>query len=357
MTSKKSRDVDGGVRDRDTWQCHVTPVLAMQRDALILPAVSAALGVPRATAYRWQRPAPPVRPCVRGASPRALTVSEHTAVLTQLQRARFVDCAPAQVYATLLEEDTYLCSPRTKYHVLAAYHQVRERRAQRTHPTYAVPRLMATRPNAVWTWDITELKGPRKGDHYKLYVVLDLYSRYVVGWMLASRESVALAQRLITTACTRHGIARDQRTVHRDRGSVQTAKDWHALYEDLGIVRSLSRPRVSNDNPHSEALFKTTKYAPTYPGRFNNFAHAERWCRTFFQYYNHEHRHSGIASCTPNIVFHGHAATHLAQRDVTMRTAYQQHPERFVHRAPKPTTRPTAVYINRAEARTIVVAQ
>jgi putative transposase len=335
----------------------VTPLLATQQDALSLPAVSAALGVPRATAYRWQRPAVPLCTSVRRPSPRALTAGEQTVVLTQLHSARFVDCAPAQVYATLLEEDTYLCSTRTMYRILAAYHQVHERRAQRTHPVYPVPRLMATQPNAVWTWDITELKGLRKGDHYKLYVVLDLYSRYVVGWMLASRESVALAQRLITTACRRHGIGRAQLTVHSDRGSVQTAKDWHALYEDLGIVRSLSRPRVSNDNPHSEALFKTTKYAPTFPGRFANFAHAERWCRGFFQNYNHEHRHSGLAYCTPSIVFHGHAPTHLAQRDVTMRAAYQQHPERFVHGAPKPTTLPKAVYINRAEAHTLVVTQ
>jgi len=335
----------------------VTPMLATYPEALSVPAVSAALGVPRATAYRWQHPVSPRADVARARSPRALTAEEQTAVLTQLQSERFVDCAPAQVYATLLEEDTYLCSPRTMYRVLAAYHQVRERRAQRTHPTYVVPRLMATQPNAVWTWDITELKGPRKGDHYKLYVVLDLYSRYVVGWMLASRESVSLAQRLIKTACHRHGIARDQLTVHSDRGSVQTAKDWHALYEDLGIVRSLSRPRVSNDNPHSEALFKTTKYAPTYPGRFASFADAERWCRTFFQYYNHEHRHSGIAYCTPSAVFHGEAATQLAQRDTTMRTAFQQHPERFVHGAPRPATLPTAVYINRAEAHTVVIAQ
>ena len=335
----------------------MTPVLATQREVVGIPAVSAALGVPRATAYRWQRSARPVRTPTRRPSPRALTVGEQTAVLTQLQSARFVDCAPAQVYATLLEEDTYLCSPRTMYRLLAAHHQVRERRAQRTHPVYPVPRLMATQPNAVWTWDITELKGPRKGDHYKLYVVLDLYSRYVVAWMLADRESVALAHRLIKTACHRHHIAREQLTVHSDRGSVQTAKDWQALFEDLGIVRSLSRPRVSNDNPHSEALFKTTKYAPTYPGRFATFAHAERWCRTFFQYYNHAHRHSGIAYCTPSTVFHGHAPPHLAQRDVTLRTAYRHHPERFVHGAPKPATLPSVVYLNRAEAHTVVVAQ
>lgn len=319
--------------------------------------VSAALGVSRATAYRWQcatrRPTVHERPV----SPRALTLPEQVHVLAQLHAARFVDRSPAQVYAMLLEEDTYLCSPRTMYRLLAAHHEIRERRAQRTHPTYAVPRLTATTPNQVWTWDVTDLKGPGKGDHYKLYVVLDLYSRYVVAWMLADRESVRLAQRLIKTACRRQQIPKGQLTTHSDRGSIQTAKDWHALYEDLGIVQSLSRPRVSNDNPYSESLFKTTKYAPTYPGRFEDVAHAERWCTAFFRYYNDDHRHSGIAYLTPTVVHHGTAPHVLAQRDVTLRQAYQQHPERFVHGAPKPTTLPLEVCINRLEAQTAVVAQ
>lgn len=276
-------------------------------------------------------------------------------MLAQLHAARFVDRSPAQVYATLLEEDTYLCSPRTMYRILHAQHEVRERRAQRTHPTYAVPRLTATQPNHVWTWDVTELKGPHKGDRYKLYVVLDLYSRLVVAWMLADRESTRLAQRLIKTACRRHGIPKGQLTTHSDRGSIQTAKDWHALYEDLGIVRSLSRPRVSNDNPHSESLFKTTKYASTYPGRFAHYAHAQQWCTDFFHHYNNEHRHSGIAYLTPAVVHAGQAPAHLAQRDGRLRAAYQQHPERFVKGAPKPSRLPTEVCINRAEAQSVVL--
>ena len=325
-------------------------------DTVGISALSAALGVRRATAYRWHRPSAPSPRRVLAPSPRALTTREQAHVLAQLHAERFVDRSPAQVYATLLEEDTYLCSPRTMYRILAAHHEVRERRAHRTHPTYAVPRLTATHPNQVWTWDVTELKGPQKGDRYKLYVVLDLYSRYVVAWMLATRESVHLAQRLITQACRRQGVPKGQLTAHSDRGSIQTAKDWHALYEDLGIVRSLSRPRVSNDNPHSESLFKTTKYAPTYPSRFEHFAHAERWCTDFFQYYNHEHRHSGIAYLTPTVVHHGAAPALLVQRDVTLRAAYHHHPERFVHGIPKPSTLPTEVCINRAEAQTVVVA-
>lgn len=320
-----------------------------------IPKLSAALGVPRATAYRWRHTAMAPRHNARRPSPRALTAPEHARVLAHLHAERLVDRSPAQVYATLLEEDTYLCSPRTMYRILAAQHEVRERRAQRTHPTYAVPRLTATQPNQVWTWDVTELKGPHKGDRYQLYVVLDLYSRYVVAWMLADRESVRLAQRLIKTACRRERIRKGQLTTHSDRGSIQTAKDWHALYEALGIVRSLSRPRVSNDNPHSESLFKTTKYAPTYPGRFEHFAHAQQWCTAFFQYYNHEHRHSGIAYLTPAVVHAGAASGIRAQRDVRLRAAYQQHPERFVNGAPKPSRLPSEVCINRAEVQSVVL--
>ena len=334
----------------------MTTVLATHGATFGIPTLSAALAVPRATAYRWQRPASPSPERVRVPSPRALTLSEQAHVLAQLHAARFVDRSPTQVYATLLEEETYLCSPRTMYRILQAQHEVRERRAQRTHPTHAVPRLTPTRPNQVWTWDVTELKGLQKGERYKLYVVLDLYSRYVVAWMLADRESVHLAQHLIKTACRRPGIQQGQLTAHSDRGSIETAKDWHALYEDLGIVQSLSRPRVSNDNPHSESLFKTTKYTPTYPGRFDSFADAERWCTTFFHHYNHQHRHSGIAYLTPTVVHHGTAPAILAQRDVTLHAAYQQHPERFVNGAPKLSTLPTDVCINRADAQTVVIA-
>lgn len=325
-----------------------------------LPAVSAAVGLARATAYRWARPAAavPAAPSrERRPSPRALTGAERQVVLAQLHTERFVNQSPAQVFAILLDEDTYLCSPRTMYRLLTACHEVRERRAQRTHPVHAVPRLTATAPNQVWTWDVTDLRGPTKSEHYKLYVVLDLYSRYVVAWMLAPRESATLAKRLIATASQRHGIRKGQLTSHSDRGSIQIAKDLHALYEDLGIVRSLSRPRVSNDNPFSEALFKTTKYAAGYPDRFTDFAHAEQWCHAFFTHYNTAHRHSSLAYCTPAMVHGGAAPAILTKRHDTMRTAYAQHPARFVRGAPTLRALPVAVSLNPiAEEHAAVVA-
>ena len=338
----------------------MTETLQQHGETLGVARVSAALGVPRASAYRWSKPPAPLRECdgariVRTPSPRALSPAAQDQVLAYLRDPRFVDRAPAQVQATLLDEGTYVCSVRTMYRLLATFHEVRARRAQRTHPTHAVPRLVATRPNQVWTWDVTDLKGPVKGERYKLYVVLDLFSRYVVAWMLARRESATLAQRLIRTACERQGIVRDQLTTHSDRGSIQVAKDLHDLYQALGIVRSLSRPRVSNDNPFSESLFKTTKYASTYPDRFDDYAHAQGWCGPFFHHYNHEHKHEGIAWLTPATVHHGQAAGILAQRQQTMDRAYQQHPERYVNGPPRVPQLPTEVWINKAEDQTAVI--
>jgi putative transposase len=333
----------------------VTTLLQTHGAALGVARLGAALGVPRATASRWrQPPVHTVRPR-RARSPRALPAETVATALAVLHEARFHDAAPAQVHATLLDEGTFVCSVRSMYRLLEAADKVRERRAQRTHPPCAVPRLVARAPNHVWTWDVTELHGPVKGERYPLYVVLDLFSRYVVAWMLARRESATLAQRLIRTACERHGIVAGQLTSHSDRGSIQTAKDLHALYEDLGVVRSLSRPRVSNDNPFSESPFKTTKYSPTYPERFDDFAHAEAWCATFFQYYNEAHRHSGLAFLTPATVHHGDPAAVLAQRQATMDRAYQQHPGRFVHGPPRIPSLPDAVWINRAEDQTAIV--
>ena len=338
----------------------MTDTLRAHGDTLGVARVSAVLGVPRASAYRWRTPrALPREPegarVIRTPSPRALSPAAQAQVLAYLRDPRFVDRAPAQVHATLLDEGTYVCSVRTLYRLLAGAHEVRARRGQRTHPRSPVPRLVATRPNQVWTWDVTDLKGPVKGERYKLYVVLDLFSRYVVAWMLARRESATLAQRLIRTACARHGIVRDQLTTHSDRGSIQVAKDLHDLYQDLGIVRSLSRPRVSNDNPYSESLFKTTKYAPTYPDRFDDYPHAKAWCGLFFQHYNHEHKHEGIAWLTPATVHDGQAPCILAQRQRTMDAAYQQHPERFVNGPPRVPQLPKEVWINKAEDQTAYV--
>lgn len=330
-------------------------MLETHGDALGMAALSKALGVPRSSAYRWRRPSAARTAKGRTPSPRALQPSETAQVLAHLHDPRFVDHAPAQVHATLLAEGTFVCSPRTMYRILDAHREVRERRAQRAHPPYAVPRLVATQPNQVWTWDVTELNGPVKGERYPLYVVLDLFSRYVVAWMLARWESATLAKRLIRTACERHGIVKGQLTTHSDRGSIQVAKTLHDLYEDLGIVRSLSRPRVSNDNPYSESQFKTTKYTPGYPERFASFAHAESWCGVFFPRYNTEHRHSGIAHLTPAAVHFGKAPAIFAQRQVAMSLAYERHPERFVNGPPLVPHPPTEVWINKAEDRTAMV--
>ena len=333
----------------------MTTLLETHGAQLGIARLSAALGVPRATAARWRRPPVVTGPVPRAPSARALPAETHAEVLAYLHAERFRDAAPAQVHATLLDDGIYVCSVRTMYRLLDAQAEVRERRALATHAPCAIPRVVARAPNHVWTWDVTDLKGPVKGDRYPLYVVLDLFSRYVVAWMLARRESAALAQRLIRTACARYGIVKGQLTSHSDRGSIQVAKDLHDLYQDLGIVRSLSRPRVSDDNPYSESQFKTLKYAPAYPPRFDSFTHAEAWCTTFFQHYNDAHRHSGLAFLTPATVHHGDPTAMLAQRQTAMDLAYQRHPERFVHGPPRVPALPTEVWINRAEAQTAVV--
>ena len=336
----------------------MTAVLQTHGARLGIARLGAALGLPRATASRWRRPAVHTVHTMRlprAPSPRALPAATQVEALAYLHDARFCDAAPAQVHATLLDDGIYVCSVRTMYRLLDAQHEARDRRAVRIHAPHAIPRLVARAPNHVWTWDVTELKGPVKGERYALYVVLDLFSRYVVAWMLAHRESATLAQHLIRTACRRHAIVPGQLTTHSDRGSIQVAKSLNDLYEDLGIVRSLSRPRVSNDNAFSESQFKTTKYAPDYPARFDHFVHAEAWCATFFSRYNEEHRHSGIAFLTPAIVHHGDPAAVLAQRQATMDRAYQRAPERFVHGAPRIAQLPTEVWINRAEDRTAIV--
>lgn len=307
-------------------------------------AACAALGVPRATWYRHQQPAKPRKP--RAKSPRALSDSEVEMVLATLNEARFMNRAPEEVYATLLEEGTFLCSPRTMYRILKANKAVRERRNQRRHPKYNKPELVARAPNEVWSWDITKLKGPAKGVYFYLYVLLDIFSRLVVGWMLADRENANLAGVLIAESCTRHGVQPDELILHSDRGAPMTAKCTAQLLSDLGVTRSLSRPHVSDDNPFSEAQFKTVKYAPGFPERFSGYEHARSYCREFFPWYNGEHRHSGIAMLTPQTVHDGRAEQVLAQRQAVLDAAYAVNPERFVHGPPKVRPLPKAVWIN-----------
>ena len=259
---------------------------------------------------------------------------------------RFLDRSPGEVVATLLDEGRYLCSERTMYRFLAAEQPVRERRNQLSHPHYAKPELLATAPNQIWSWDITRLLGPKQWTYFYLYVLLDIFSRYVVGWMVAERENAALAARLIEQSCLKQAIQPQVLTLHSDRGSPMTAKCTAQLLADLGVTRSLGRPQVSDDNPFSEAQFKTLKYHPGFPGRFDDIHAAVAFCRTFFPWYNHEHRHAGIAMLTPRDVHHDRAQRVLEQRQRTLQDAWAHNPERFVHGPPKPQALPKAVWIN-----------
>jgi len=310
-----------------------------------------ALGVSRATFYRRQN-LNPRHQQPRPTPARALSRNERRQVVEVLGSERFVDRSPAEVFATLLDEKTYLCSERTMYRVLAGCQTVRERRNQLQHPQYAKPELMATAPNQVWSWDITKLLGPKKWTYYYLYVLLDIYSRYAVGWMVADRENSALAGRLIEETCTKQGVEPEVLTLHSDRGAPMTSKCTAQLLGDLGVTRSLSRPQVSDDNPFSEAQFKTLKYHPGFPHRFTSIEHATSHCRSFFPWYNTEHRHGGISMLTPHDVHHGQAPAVLAQRQRTLEAAWAAHPERFVRGTPKPRPLPEAVWINPPAAST-----
>ena len=321
-------------------------------EAVTTPGETSALcqsvGVSRASLYRRRRPVPPsTPPPPRAPSPRALGATERQAVLDVLHSERFIDQSPAEVHATLLEEQTYLCAPRTMYRVLAAAKEVRERRHQARHPVYAKPELVATGPNQVWSWDITKLKGPIPYLYFSLYVILDLFSRYAVGWMVARHENAHLADRLIAATCLKQRIAPHHLTIHADRGAPMRSKLVALLFSDLGIDASHSRPRVSNDNPFSEAQFRTIKYRPEFPDRFGSLAHARAVSRDLFAWYNDAHHHSGLSYLTPADVHFGRAAQVLQVRQRTRRAAYAAHPERFVQGPPRPETLPAAVWINR----------
>jgi len=267
-------------------------------------------------------------------------------VLETLHSERFLDQAPAQVHATLLDEGAYLCSPRTMYRLLDAAHEIKERRDHVRRPHYAAPELLAMRPNEVWSWDITKLLGPAKWTYFYLYVILDIFSRYVVGWMLAPHESAALAERLIAETCAKHGIAPGQLTLHADRGASMRSKPVALLLADLGVTKTHSRPHVSNDNPFSEAHFKTLKYCPQFPERFGSIEDGRAFGQGFFRWYNREHRHSGLGFLTPAAVHFGEAATVRAHRQHVLAAAYAAHPERFVNGRPQPADLPQAVWIN-----------
>jgi putative transposase len=307
-----------------------------------------ALGVAPATIYRRRRPVQRrsgPRPRPRPA--RALSEPEREEVLGVLNEERFVDLAPAEVYATLLDEERYLCSERTMYRVLAESGAVRERRDQLRHPKYAAPELLATAPNQLWSWDITKLLGPQKWTYYYLYVILDVFSRYVVGWTVKTGESAAVAEQLIAQALTQQQVTRGQLTLHADRGGSMRSKPVAFLLADLGVTKTHSRPHTSNDNPYSEAQFKTLKYRPGFPERFGSIEVAKSFCRPFFDWYNHTHRHSGIGLMTPAAVHYGRAGALHAERARILAAAYAANPERFVRGVPAPPALPTAAWINR----------
>jgi putative transposase len=303
-----------------------------------------ALGLSRAGVYRRRQPAR--LPAPRPTPPRALDPVERQLVLETLDSERFLDQAPAQVHATLLDEGTYLCSPRTMYRLLDAAGEVKERRDQVRRPHYAAPELLATQPNEVWSWDITKLLGPAKWTYFYLYVILDIFSRYVVGWMIAPHESAALAERLIAETCAKQGIVPGQLTLHADRGGAMRSKPVALLLADLGVVKTHSRPYVSNDNPFSEAHFRTLKYCPQFPDRFGSMEDGRAFGQDFFRWYNQDHRHSGLGFLTPAVVHFGQAEAVRAHRDRVLAAAYALHPERFVNGRPQPADLPNAVWIN-----------
>jgi len=307
-------------------------------------AACRALGVPRASLYRSMQPAPSRR--VRPTPERALTAAERQTVLDHLQSERFADKAPAEVYATLIDEGIFLCSIRTMHRILAQNGELKERRNQLRHPQYKKPELLATGPNQVWTWDITKLLGPAKWTYFHLYVILDIFSRYVVGWMVAPRETAELARRLIADTCEKQGIVPGTLTIHADRGTSMTSKPVALLMADLGVTKTHSRPHVSDDNPYSESQFKTLKYMPEFPERFGSIEDSRAFGQKFFPWYNHDHHHSGIALLTPEMLHYGMAGEVIELRQQVLDQAYARNPERFVRAPPKHPPLPTAVWIN-----------
>jgi putative transposase len=326
-----------------------------QAVATLAPAVGTvracrAIGQPRSGWYRRHRqsPPPPRPPRLAPApQPRALSAAERQQVLDLLHDERFCDLAPASVYATLLDEGSYLCSTSTMYRLLRSQDETGDRRRHATHPARVKPELLASGPNQCWSWDITKLAGPAKWTWYYLYVILDIYSRYVVGWMVAAREAALLAERLLADTITTQQVPPGQLTIHADRGGSMTSKPVALLLADLGVTRSHSRPHVPDDNPYSESQFKTLKHHPSFPERFGSLQEARAFCQRFFGWYNFEHRHSGIALLTPADVHHGRAPQITLARGAVLDAAFAAHPERFVRKPPVPPALPNMVWINK----------
>ena len=331
----------------------IAPAVLLLAEQTSTAQACALLGKPRGSHYRDRRPKPlvPVRRAPRPAPPNALTVTEQDEIITVLTSPRFCDKSVAQTWATLLDEGIYLASMSTMHRLLRLIGQTGDRRNQASHPAKAKPELLALGPGQVWSWDITKLRGPDRGVYFDLYVIMDIYSRYVVGWTVAAREDADIAKDLIDAATRLHGRPH---SLHADRGTSMTSKPVAQLLVDLGVARSHSRPHVSNDNPYSEAAFKTLKYAPAFPDHFGSLADARAFCEQFFSYYNHEHRHSGIALHTPASVHYGTAAQVREQRQATLNAAYHANPGRFRHRRPEPPKLPKAAWINQPSREALV---
>lgn len=305
------------------------------------------LSIPRASYYYYQKGKKNIfRERTSSVSPLALSEQEQQTVLDILHSKRFIDKVPYEIYAALLDEGTYLCSVRTMYRILKKHGEVRERRNQLLRPHYQKPELLATDSNQIWSWDITKLKGPAKWTYFYLYVILDIFSRYVVGWMIAHREQAALAQRLIADSCQKQAIKPEQLVIHADRGSSMTSKPVAFLLADLGITKSHSRPYVSNDNPYSESQFKTLKYRPDFPGNFGSIEHARAFCKNFFTWYNSAHYHSGIGFLKPQDVHYGRTDQIMKERSHVLKSAFENHPGRFKGNFPVPPRMPVAAWIN-----------
>jgi putative transposase len=321
----------------------LTPVLGSVR------AACKAAGRPQANHYRRHRQSPkpdkPVRE--RKAQPRALTTAERDTVRAVLNSPTFADMAPASVYHELLDEGVHLCSTSTMYRILHAHDEVKERRRQAVHPARVKPELVATQPNRCWSWDITKLHGPAKWSYYYLYVILDIYSRYVVGWLIADAESKVLAEKLLADTIAKQHINRNQLTIHADNGSSMASKPVAFLLADLGVTKSHSRPHTSNDNPFSEAQFRTLKYRPDFPDTFGSIVDARAFCQRFFSWYNTNHYHSGVAWLHPVDVHYGRAEKVRAIRAEVLNAAYTRNPDRFVNKPPEPAALPTAAWINK----------
>jgi putative transposase len=324
-----------------------------QETGVPINLLCAALGVPPSSFYRLIKPDSGKNEIPRERkrrSSRALSESERAHILCIMHDDRFCDKPPSEIYASLLDEGIFLCSQRTMYRILRSEDEVRERRNQLRHPKYKKPELIATAPNQVWSWDITKLRGPAKFSYYYLYVFLDIYSRHVVGWMVAANENAVHAKDLIRETCRRQAIDRNQLFIHSDRGSSMTSKTVAMLLSDLGITKSLNRPHVSNDNPYSESQFKTLKYRPNYPERFGCLEDARVFCETFFDWYNNEHYHSGIALMTPSDVHYGLAEECNQRRQLVLSEAFERTPERFVKGSPKVQNLPKEVWINKPDS-------